>query len=482
MTIGTPLPNVNAEPLGAGDTLFAGPGELRALCRTLDWSATPLGPSRTWPLSLRTLVRTVLASRQPMFLFWGPDLVQIYNDAYRPSFAEGGRHPRALGAKGAEFWTEIWDIIGPQIAQVMNGGEATWHEDHLVPIERNGRIEEVYWTYSYGPAFDDAGNVAGVLVVCLETTSRVLTLRENERLVEALGEANAQLREQAIELEQSNQQLQENAAELELQAVELQAVSAQLMERSEAAEAAQRAAEAANRSKGDFLAVMSHELRTPLNAIGGYAELLELGVRGPVTNEQRADLARIQQSQKHLLGLINQVLNYTRIETGSLRYDMTRVSVAEALAEAEALVAPQVRAKRLAYALGECEPTLAVHADREKLQQILLNLLSNAIKFTPAGGRITVTCTRAAADRVALIVDDTGVGIDADKLAVIFEPFVQVDAKLTRRQEGVGLGLAISRDLARGMGGDLLVESSPDLGSTFSLVLPAADDGGLGGA
>jgi len=474
MTIGSPLPNATTEPLEAGDDLFAGPGELRALCRALDWSATPLGPSRVWPPSLRTIVRTMLASRQPMFLFWGPDLIQIYNDAYRPSFAEGGRHLRALGAKGAEFWTEIWDIIGPQIAQVMSGGEATWHEDQLVPIERNGRIEEVYWTYSYGPAFDDAGNVAGVLVVCLETTSRVLGSRENERLLEALAVANAQLREQAVELERANLQLQKNATELEMQAVELQTVGEQLTERTEAAEAARKAAEAANRSKSEFLAVMSHELRTPLNAIGGYAELIDLGVRGPVTEEQRADLARIQQSQKHLLGLINQVLNYTRIETGSLLYEVTLVPVREAVAEAEALVMPQVRAKRLAYTLDDCDPTLVVRADREKLQQILLNLLSNAIKFTPPGGRIAVACGRRAADRVIVTVADTGVGIEPDKLDVIFEPFVQVDAKLTRRQEGVGLGLAISRDLARGMKGDLTVDSAPGAGSTFTVVLPSA--------
>ena len=470
----TVLPNAAHGPAGASDDLFAGPGELRTLCRAFDWTTTPLGAPSGWSSSLRTIVKMLLASRQPMFLFWGPDLVQIYNDAYRPSFAEGGRHPRALGARGADFWTEIWHIIGPQIDQVMAGGEATWHEDHLVPIERNGRLETVYWTYSYGPAFGDDGKVGGVLVVCLETTSRVLATQENERLLEALAGANAQLHQQAAELERANRQLQEAALELEMQTEELQTTSEQLAERTLAAEHAQAAAEAANRSKGEFLAVMSHELRTPLNAIGGYAELLEMGLRGPVTTDQRVDLARIQQSQKHLLGLINQVLNYTRIETGSVYYELTGVPVAEALAEAEALVVPQVRARGLTYTLGACPPSLIARADRDKLQQILLNILTNAIKFTGAGGRITVTCT-AEVGRVAIAVSDTGVGIAPDKLAVIFEPFVQVDARLTRRQEGVGLGLAISRDLARGMGGDLVATSVPDSGSTFTLLLPAVD-------
>ena len=241
----------------------------------------------------------------------------------------------------------------------------------------------------------------------------------------------------------------------------------------EALRAARQQAEDASRAKGDFLAVMSHELRTPLNAIGGYAELMELGLRGPITEAQRSDLGRIQQSQKHLLGLINQVLNYTRVETGNVSYDMTDVPVATALVAAEALVVPQVRAKGLKYTLGACDPGLAVRADREKLQQILLNLLTNAIKFTASGGEIAVGCTEKGSE-IRIHVSDTGVGIPGDKLATIFDPFVQVDSRLIRAQEGVGLGLAISRDLARGMGGELMVESTEGKGSTFSLALTRA--------
>ena len=234
---------------------------------------------------------------------------------------------------------------------------------------------------------------------------------------------------------------------------------------------ARQEAEDASRAKGDFLAVMSHELRTPLNAIAGYAELMELGLRGPITDEQRSDLARIQQSQKHLLGLINQVLNYTRVERGNVSYDVTTVVVASALEAAEALIVPQVRSKGLTYGFDGCDSTLMVRADREKLQQIFLNLLTNAIKFTARGGRITVRCTADEAI-VAISISDTGVGIPAEKLTSIFDPFVQVDSRLTRSQEGIGLGLAISRDLARGMGGELTVESAEQRGSTFTLTLP----------
>jgi PAS domain S-box-containing protein len=803
------------------DRLFAGPGEMRALCRAFDWSSTPLGPVSEWSQSLRTTAGIVLACRNPMFLWWGPDLVQLYNDAYRPSLGQGDRHPRALGAHAKDFWTDIWDAIGPQIEQVMTTGEATWHEDQYLPIERNGRLEDVWWTYSYSPVYEEDGSIAGTLVVCLETTQRMLAERERERLIaerarverraarvleqvadehltmdanfrivtmnasaeqnlgqpreafigrtlweafpaslgtpveqqyrrvmtkrveahfthhyvgegydryleidayptddggvavfwrevservraeQALREGEARYRalftsideafcvidvlfdnegtaadyrfieanpafiaqtglvnavgrtirelvpdieahwfaiygevartgeptrfeapspalhrfydayafrvgkpddhtvavlftdisaaraaEQererllvALEVEQARlaqvfqrapsfivafrgpdqvyefvneayyqlvghrpllgKPLLEAIPEIRGQGflellegvrstgepwvgrespVELQRTRGASVEtryldmvfqalvdadgtrsgvvahgsdvtehvyarreierllvdseraRGEA-ESARAEAEKASRAKGEFLAIMSHELRTPLNAIGGYAELMEMGLRGPITAEQRSDLARIQASQRHLLGLINQVLNYTRIETGTVQYDLASVPVGEALAAAEALVVPQVRARGLTHVLGGCDPALRVRADRDKLQQILLNLLTNAIKFTEPGGEVRVDCA-SRGDRIEIAVKDTGIGIASDKLLQVFEPFVQVDQRLTRPHEGVGLGLAISRDLARGMGGDLSAESTLGEGSSFLLSLP----------
>jgi signal transduction histidine kinase len=238
------------------------------------------------------------------------------------------------------------------------------------------------------------------------------------------------------------------------------------------------AAQAASRAKSDFLAVMSHELRTPLNAIAGFTQLLEMGVHGPLTDAQRDVMHRITRNQRHLLGLINDILNLARVEAGQVEYRLADASLAELVAGIGPMIEPQLAAKELAYAV-RIAPDCAVRADREKVQQILVNLLANAMKFTPARGRITVdVATRDdPPEAVCLRVRDTGIGIPQEKLGVIFYPFVQVDASRTRTTEGIGLGLAISRDLARGMGGELSVESELGVGSTFTLRLPRATRG-----
>jgi signal transduction histidine kinase len=174
-----------------------------------------------------------------------------------------------------------------------------------------------------------------------------------------------------------------------------------------------------------------------------------------------------------LLGLINQVLSYARVEMGNVRYDLTRIPLEETLRSAEALIMPQIRSKGLQYEFAGCASDVCIFADGEKLQQIVLNLLTNALKFTERGGALRVRADRVG-DMINIVVSDTGIGIAPDKLDVIFDPFVQVDANYTRTRDGVGLGLAISRDLARGMGGDLTVASVQGEGSSFTLALPVA--------
>ena len=252
-------------------------------------------------------------------------------------------------------------------------------------------------------------------------------------------------------------------------------ISAQVLSRREV-EAARASAESANNAKSDFLAAMSHELRTPLNAIGGYVQLLAMGVHGPLSDEQQQVLSRIELSERHLLSLITDVLNFAKIEARKVDYDIATVSLEHAVATVGAMIAPQLMSKRLRYET-RLERGEAIRADPEKLQQILLNLLSNAIKFTAPGGRIVVDVPERVGmppQTVFLRVSDTGNGIPREKQDDIFEPFVQVDRGLSRPTEGTGLGLAISRDLARGMGGDLRVRSDVGSGSSFTLSMPAS--------
>lgn len=252
---------------------------------------------------------------------------------------------------------------------------------------------------------------------------------------------------------------------------EIDAAQRELKTAAETAAQAQKAAEEANAAKGNFLAAMSHELRTPLNAIAGYVELLQMGLRGPLNEAQATDLERIKRSQRYLLGLIEEVLVFTQLDAHQLTFRIEDVPVDAVMRDAETMVEPQIKARGIRYSYDPCDPSLTVHADREKTQQIVLNLLANSAKYTEPGGEVAVSCVNRNSS-VQVKVTDTGVGIPQDMLDDIFEPFVQAGRRLNQPRDGVGLGLTISRDLARAMGGDLIVESAVGVGSTFTLVLP----------
>jgi PAS domain S-box-containing protein len=362
----------------------------------------------------------------PSFIvsFRGPDCVyEFVNESYYQLVG----HREIVGKPLLEGLPELYDQGFKELLdRVVKTGEPWVGRETPALLRRTPGAppETRYLNMVFQPITEADGTRSGVVAHGFDVTEQVLARREAERLLAVSEQARAE-------------------------------------------------AEAANRAKGEFLAVMSHELRTPLNAISGYASLLEMEIHGPLTDAQRKALARIQVSQRHLLGLINEVLNYAKLETGSVPYEMADVRVRDILSAARALLLPQARAQSLELVLADCPRRISARADAEKLRQILFNLLSNAVKFTGPGGRIDVSCT-ADRERVRIVVADTGIGIPAHKMASIFDPFVQVRADLTRPTEGTGLGLAISRDLARGMGGDLTAESTPGAGSTFTLTLKAA--------
>lgn len=250
--------------------------------------------------------------------------------------------------------------------------------------------------------------------------------------------------------------------------------------------AARAEAEAASQAKSEFLAMMSHELRTPLNAVLGYTELLDLGIAGSLTQEQRQQLGRIRASGHHLLTLVNEVLDLAKVEAGRLTVDNAVHRLADAVDAASVLVESQADGKGvLLTRVPEADPERSYMGDEDRVRQIIVNLVSNAVKFTRPGGRVTLETGSTSrpdvegrprgGDRwVYVRVSDTGIGIPPDRIEAIFAPFTQVQSGRTRRQDGTGLGLTISRRLARLMGGDITVRSRPGDGSAFTLWLPEA--------
>jgi PAS domain S-box-containing protein len=327
-------------------------------------------------------------------------------------------------------------VVGRHVENVLTVGSKIFYQTHLFPLLRmHGRAEEIFLMLR-----STTGEEIGVLLNAVRRERHgewvidcvLLRARERKKFEDALLRAKQELERQ------------------------------------------RSIAEEANQAKSAFLAAMSHELRTPLNAIGGYVQLLEMGIHGPVTPAQEEALGKVTRSQRHLLRLINEVLNLARIEAGGVHYDLKRVTVREIVDAVLPMVEPQMAERGLAVHVAVPE-SLAVRADRDKAEQVLLNLLGNAVKFTPRGGRIRVEAGVAgeATRRVRLRVEDSGIGIAADRLEQVFAPFVQVNVDPARRGEGTGLGLAISRDLARGMGGELTATSVLGAGSTFVLELPA---------
>jgi PAS domain S-box-containing protein len=386
------------------------------------------------------------------------ELFERAPDAYIVSDAEGTireaniaaahlfdvRHERLVGSSLASFISGAdRRAFRLRLGRVASGERPPGDEDEWTLNIRHRESDAREAACTVAPVHDSHGNLICLRWILRDVTSRARAEREARAL-------NAQL----------EQQLKQRTAALA----------------------------AANWAKAEFLAVMGHELRTPLNAILGYTELLEMGLSGPVNEAQAAHLARIRSGGIRLVGLIDEVLDLGKVEAGQLRIMHEELPVLAAVNSALTLVIPQAAARGVRVE-NECSlnPEIVYVGDQTRLEQILLNLFSNAIKFTSPGGTITVSSeirhratgnerlSEARGPWVALHVSDTGIGMASQLLSRVFEPFVQVESPLTRTKGGTGLGLTISRRLARLMGGDLTVESEQGVGSTFTIWLAAPE-------
>lgn len=382
------------------------------------------------------------------------------------SFGDDGRITRVNSTLAGLLGYERDELVGSHVERLFNVGTRVFYQTHLFPLARmHGRAEEIFLMLRSNGG-EDVGVFCNIQRREREAGAEydmvLMRVRERQKYEE--------------ELLRARREAEETAAELEATTDELAAANDDLMERTEEATRLREVAEVANRAKTEFLAVMSHELRTPLNAISGYVQLLDMAIKGPVTEGQREILDRIDRSQRHLLRLINDLLNLSKLEAGAVDFDIEDIPVTAIVADVLPMIEPQLAEKDVEFEV-EVPQDLAVRADEDKTAQIVLNLLSNAAKFTQEGGRVTLRAGAAddAAGMIFIGVSDTGIGIPADKFDAVFEPFVQVKVDSRRgASHGTGLGLAISRDLARGMGGDIRLESVENEGSTFTLTLPVA--------
>ncbi len=506
-----------------------GEGEMAELTRRFDWSKTPVGPIDTWPDTLLTTVNLLLATRHPMFLWWGPELIQFYNDGYRPSIRED-KHPKALGQRGMECWPEIWHIIGPQIEAVMTKGESTWHRNALVPIHRNGKLEDVYWTYSYSPVRDRDGNILGTLVTCSETTEEVLgerRLRQSEarfrRLVEeanvgfVIGDLAGNLtylnptmlnllgytaEEVDAGLVRWSDLTPAKYAEVDARAVQelRQFGVAQPYEKAYIAKDGRQVpllvgaamlagtedvavftadlselkrAESTLRQTeklavvGRLASSIAHEINNPLEAVTNLLYLIA-SEDLPATLGNYVRLA--QQELARVANITTQTLRFHRQSTNPKTASLAQIlDGVLTLFQGRLLNAGITVDKQF----GNAGPVMSYEGD---LRQVFTNLLSNAIDATPPGGRIIVRerdvtdwCSGTRGVRVTIA--DTGHGMSAETRKMIFDPFFT-----TKGITGTGLGLWVSAEILNKHGAKIRVRSrrqQPGQGTVFSILFPS---------
>lgn len=506
-----------------------GGGEMGQLIRDFDWKTSPLGSPEYWSQSLLTTLSIILNSKFPMFLWWGPELIQFYNDAYRPSLGQNGKHPKALGQPGVDCWPEIWPIIKPLIDQVLETGEPTWSENQLIPIYRNANLEDVYWTFSYSKIIDELGKPGGVLVICNETTEQVQDYNNiqnaknelefaveaadlgtwdlnpinhkfigNERLKKWFGLAD----HEEISLESAM------AAVIEEDRERVAAAIARATEKGsdgtyniiytiQDAGGVRRIVEATGRAKFDsdgnayqfsgilqdvteeyqlqmrkdeFISVASHELKTPITSLSASIQILQKLVKtDPSSQNVPVFVNKASNNLSKLTHLLDDLLNVTKIQQGQLALNINRFDLVELIRDCCEHINP-LHDYEFVF-LGDEE--LMIYADYRRIDQVMINLIGNAIKYSPQKKRIEITIFHD--DEMATVsIRDFGIGINPQKLPHLFDRYYRVDA-FGHQFSGLGLGLYISAEIINRHNGRIGVDSEVGTGSNFWFSIPIDD-------
>ncbi|MCP3803878.1 SpoIIE family protein phosphatase [Allokutzneria sp. A3M-2-11 16] len=507
-------------------------GEMGRLIAAKDWSATPLGAVRRWSPELVAAINTCLPSRVPMLLWWGPELLQIYNDAYVPTL--GDKHPRSLGQPAAECWAEAWADLGPLARKVLDGEGATYSDNHPLLLNRHGYVEETYWTFSYSPVLDRAGEVLGIFVATTDTTRQVLGERRMRALHElaaargavdpdaaceairrVLGEFTADIPHAEIHVAAESgaaaRVMVSGRAEwrddvvvqplvasgrpapigalvlgisprraldtdyrlfLDLVAGQVGQILAHALDYQAERQRAEALARL-DRAKSEFFSNVSHEFRTPLTLIAGPAEDALADAAEPLAAGQRERLRIIRRNAGRLGRLVDDLLDFARIEAGRLQPDAVDIDLAALTREVAESFGPAVRRAGLEFTVSAPPLPRAARVDPDMWEKVLLNLLSNALKYTRSGG-IELSLL-ATGDHARLTVSDTGVGIPEDQIPLLFQSFHRVQGSSGRSPEGTGIGLALVHELVRLHGGSVSATSETGVGSEFSVLLPLSD-------
>ena len=520
------------------DLLGVAQSEMAQRVRDFDWSATPLGPIGSWPLSLLIAVGICLNSRFPMFVWWGPKLINIYNDGYIPML--GARNPRALGRPARESWDDIWADVGPQADLVMHKGQATWNERVHLRMERHGFSEDTWFTWSYSPIHDEGGGVGGLFCAVTEDTPRVLAERQRDKLdgrLRALVTASSDvvycmspdwtvmhhLRGQDFIVDTSTESgtwmdqyipaeergrvtaaveraiRDKSAFELEHRVRRVDGSIGWTFSRAvpilnEAGEITEwfgAASDVTTRKEAEeTLRKNAADLKEADRRKDEFLAMLAHELRNPLAPisyavqalrmntetgpSQKAAQDIIDRQVQQLVRLVDDLLDVSRITRGKVELKLGMVELAAVIDQALETVKPFIEQR--GHAVGVDVPhDVWLVADATRLAQVFANILHNAAKYTQPPGMIQVSARRDG-DGVRVKVTDNGIGIPADQLRAIFEMFAQVDGSLDRAHGGLGIGLTIAKNLVEMHDGQIRAASEgPGKGTTFEVLLPAQE-------